>query len=118
MRVNWISTSYSLQANYTSLQSEYDALNQTYTDLQTELTTLQERITRSENALNSDRIVMFIFIITVAALIAFIVYMKRKKEEPYVVIRKETVSVKKEGSWRPKPNAGNKFRKSGTLRRL
>jgi predicted nuclease with TOPRIM domain len=92
------STSYSLQANYTSLQSEYDALNQTYTDLQTELTTLQERITRSENALNSDRIVMFIFIITVAALIAFIVYMKRKKEEPYVVIRKETVSMKKEGS--------------------
>jgi predicted nuclease with TOPRIM domain len=92
------STSYSLQANYTSLQSEYDALNQTYTDLQTELTNLQERITRSENALNSDRIVMFIFIITVAALIAFIVYMKRKKEEPYVVIRKETVSVKKEGS--------------------
>jgi FtsZ-binding cell division protein ZapB len=92
------STSYSLQANYTSLQSEYDALNQTYTDLQTELTNLQERITRSENALNSDRIVMFIFIITVAALIAFIVYMKRKKEEPYVVIRKETVSMKKEGS--------------------
>jgi len=112
------STSYSLQANYTSLQSEYDALNQTYTDLQTELTTLQERITRSENALDSDRIVMFIFIITVAALIAFIVYMKRKKEEPYVVIRKETVSVKKEGSWRPKPDVSNKFRKSGTLRRL
>jgi hypothetical protein len=27
-------------------------------------------------------------------LIAFIVYLKRKKEEPYVVIRKETVSMK------------------------
>jgi type IV secretory pathway component VirB8 len=36
---------------------------------------------------------MFIFIIAVAALIAFIVYIKRKKQEPYVVIRKETVNV-------------------------
>jgi hypothetical protein len=37
---------------------------------------------------------MIIFIIAVAALIAFIVYIKRKQENPYLVIRKETVSMK------------------------
>jgi FtsZ-binding cell division protein ZapB len=88
------STHYSLQANYTSLQTVYNALNKTYAELQTELANLQERITSSENALNSDRIVMFIFIVTVACLIAFIIYIKRKEPEPYVVIRKETVTMK------------------------
>jgi hypothetical protein len=88
------STHYSLQANYTTLQAVYDELNQTYTDLLTELNDLQQRNTRSESDLNTDRIVMFIFIVTVACLIAFIVYLKRKKEEPYVVIRKETVAMK------------------------
>ena len=88
------STRYSLQANYTTLQAVYDELNQTYNDLLTELNDLKQRITRSENDLNTDRILMFIFIVTVACLIAFIVYLKRKKEEPYVVIRKETVAMK------------------------
>jgi len=88
------STHYSLQANYTTLQADYDALNQTHTDLLTELNDLQQRITRSESDLNTDRIVMFIFIVTVACLIALIVYIKRKEREPYVVIRKETVAVK------------------------
>jgi hypothetical protein len=92
------STRYNLQASYDTLQAIYDGLNNTYTNLLTDLSNLQERINSSENALNSDRIVMFIFIVAVAALIAFIVYLKRKKEEPYVVIRKETVNVKKEGS--------------------
>jgi hypothetical protein len=45
---------------------------------------------------------MFIFTVAVAALVAFIVYIKRKKQEPYVVIRKETVSVNPdEGSQSP-----------------
>jgi predicted nuclease with TOPRIM domain len=88
------STHYSLQANYTTLQAVYDALNQTYTDLLSDLNNLQERISFSESALNTDRIVMFIFIVTVACLIAFIIYIKRKEPEPYVVIRKETVTMK------------------------
>jgi predicted nuclease with TOPRIM domain len=89
-------TRYSLQGNYTnlygnytSLQTDYDELNQAYTALLAELT-------RSVNDLNSDKIVMFIFIVAVAALVAFIVYLKRKQQEPYLVIRKETVSVKPE----------------------
>jgi predicted nuclease with TOPRIM domain len=90
------STRYSLQTSYSTLQAVYDGLNQTYTELQNEFASLQERINVSQNALNSDRIVMFIFIVAVATLIAFIVYIKRKKQEPYVVIRKETVSMKQD----------------------
>jgi predicted nuclease with TOPRIM domain len=78
-----------LQGNFTSLKTDYDALEKTYEDL-------SERNTRSESALDVNRIVMFIFVVAVAALIVFIVYLKRKKQEPYVVIRKETVSMKSE----------------------
>jgi predicted nuclease with TOPRIM domain len=88
------STHHSLQANYTNLQAVYDELNQTYTNLLNDLNSLRKRISDSESELNSDRIVMFIFIVTVACLIAFIIYIKRKQPEPYVVIRKETVAMK------------------------
>jgi predicted nuclease with TOPRIM domain len=84
------STFYSVQGNYTDLKTVHDALNQTYYDLVDEFATLQNR---ADSALNNDRIVMFIFVITLVALIAFIIYLKRGKEEPYVVIRKETVSM-------------------------
>jgi len=90
------STRYSLQANYTSLQTIYDSLNQTYNDLEATLNDLQQRVTRSETALGADQIVLFIFVVVVGCLIAFIIYIKRKEPEPYVVIRKETVSVKKD----------------------
>ena len=89
-------TYYDLQTERDNLRTDITALNQTYINLQTDLAELQERFTDSEGELNSDRIVMFIFVITVAALITFIVYLKRKKEQPYVVIRKETVSMKSE----------------------
>jgi predicted nuclease with TOPRIM domain len=88
------STFYNVQGNFTDLQAVYDALNQTYTNLLTELSNLQQRITRSESDLNTDKIVLFIFVVTVACLVAFIIYIKRKQPEPYVVIRKETVSMK------------------------
>jgi hypothetical protein len=79
-----------LQENYTSLHSDYDDLNQKYNNLLTDLDNLRSN---SESALNTDRIVMFIFVIALVALIAFIIYLRRGKEEPYVVIRKETVSM-------------------------
>lgn len=78
-----------LERNYTSLKTDYNALDQAYTDL-------LASSTHSESALGVDRIVMFIFVVAVVALIVFIVYLRRKQEEPYVVIRKETVSVKSE----------------------
>jgi len=88
------STFYNVQGNFTDLQAVYDALNQTYTNLLTAFNNLQQKNTRSESDLNTDKIVMLIFVVTVACLVAFIVYLKRKKEEPYVVIRKETVAMK------------------------
>ena len=89
-------TRYDLQASYTTLNSVYDALNDNYLKLQDDLNSLQKRFNTSEGTVGADRIVMFIFIVTLIALIGFIVYIKRKKQEPYVVIRKETVSMKEE----------------------
>jgi predicted nuclease with TOPRIM domain len=87
-------TYYSLQTDFNKLQIDSSTLNQTYNNLQTAFADLQERLTDSESAVNVDNIVMFIFIVAVAVLIAFIVYIKRKQENPYLVIRKETVSMK------------------------
>jgi predicted nuclease with TOPRIM domain len=76
-----------LQGNFTDLQAVYDALKETYNNLLSDRNNLQ-------GAVDADRIVMFIFVVTVACLIAFIIYIKRKQPEPYVVIRKETVAMK------------------------
>jgi len=84
------STFYRVQGNYTDLQAFYNALNRTYYDLVDEFAILQNS---AESALSNDRTIMLIFVIALVALIAFIVYLKRGKEEPYVVIRKETVSM-------------------------
>ena len=90
------STRDSIQSSYNTLQAIYDDLNKTYIDLQTAFANLQEIYDGAVNSLNSDRIIMFIFTMVVAALVAFIIYIKRKKQEPYVVIRKETVAVNSE----------------------
>jgi predicted nuclease with TOPRIM domain len=87
------STHNSLQTNYTRLEADYSDLNDTYIGLLGDLNSLQVSFSDSQSAVNNDRIVMFIFMITLVALIAFIIYLKRGKEEPYVVIRKETVSM-------------------------
>jgi uncharacterized protein YozE (UPF0346 family) len=91
-------TRYDLQASYNTLQTVYTALNQTYTELKNNLESLQRDFNTSEGIVGADRVVMFIFIVTLAALIVFIVYIKRNKQEPYLVIRKETVNVNDEGS--------------------
>jgi predicted nuclease with TOPRIM domain len=87
-------TYYSLQTEFNKLQIDSSTLNQTYNNLDTAFTELQKRFTDSESAVGMGNIVMFIFIVVVAALIAFIVYIKRKQENPYLVIRKETVRMK------------------------
>ena len=91
---NLNSTHSDIQESYDLLQALYNGLNQTYNELETDLTTFQQRINDLVSELDISRIVMFIFTVAVAVLIAFIIYLKRKTEEPYVVIRKETVSMK------------------------
>jgi predicted nuclease with TOPRIM domain len=90
------STYQGVRTSYALLGEAYDSLNRTYTALQNEVNDFTQRINSSESALNSDRAVMFIFVATVAVLIAFVIYLRQKKTEPYVVIRKETVAIEKE----------------------
>ena len=87
-------TRHNLQIDYETLQAGYIILNQTRNTLETEIDNLQKLLTDSEGTVNFDRIVMFIFIVAVAVLVGFIIYIKRKQEDPYLVIRKETVSMK------------------------
>ena len=98
-------TRYDLKTSLDTLQDVYDALDQTYTnlqhdfnDLQKNLDDMQKNFNTSEGIVGADRVVMSIFIVTLAALIVFILYIKRKKQEPYLVIRKETVNVNDESS--------------------
>ena len=86
----------SLLTNYQTLQSELGSLQGNYTSLEGVVSNLQQTISESENALNGDRVVMLIFIVAIAGLIVLFLYVKRKKQEPYLVIRKETVEVNKE----------------------
>ena len=82
-------TKNNLQTSYTTLQNVYNNLNQTYSNLLAQLSTLQEEA----NELPISRTLLFIALMAVAGLVALIVYLKRKKPEPYMVIRKETVTV-------------------------
>ncbi len=87
-------THYGLQGNYTVLETNFKDLNTTYTGLFEDFESIQSSLYDKQSELDSDKIVMLIFVISVAVLIAFIVYLRRKKEDPYLVIRKETVSMK------------------------
>jgi len=91
---NLTATNTALETDYAKLDDEYSMLKQNYTDLQTVIIELQRDITNAENTVNSNNIVILICIISLVALIVLIVYTKRKKEEPYIVIRKETVNMK------------------------
>jgi predicted nuclease with TOPRIM domain len=94
---NTLQTDYDLlNSTRSNLQVEYESLNSEYTNLQTKFTNLQERVSFSENALSSNRIIIFIFLISIGILMIVIFYLKRKKQEPYMIIRKETVALKKE----------------------
>ena len=97
-----LNTNYtSSQENFNSLNNNYTVLNQTNTDLEQEIINLEQDITNAqqqidikEEALTIDRNLMVVFIIILVGLIGLIIYLRNKQKEPYVVIRKETVSVK------------------------
>ena len=86
-----------LEASYEDLNTEFDNLTDTYnilrgnySDLEDQIADLKEQNSSLEGNLSFDRVIMLIFIIAVVGLIALVVYVKRKKQEPYLVIRKET----------------------------
>jgi hypothetical protein len=95
------STYYSLQASYDSLLSSYysleanfNSLNETYTTLENEINNLRQKTEASKIDIINTRNLTYLFVGTTIALIVLIIYIKKKKPEPYVVIRKETVAVK------------------------
>ena len=89
------------QENFNSLNNNYTVLNQTNTDLEQDIINLEQKMTDAEqqivikeDALTIDRNLMVVFILILVGLIGLIIYLRNKQKEPYVVIRKETVSVK------------------------
>jgi uncharacterized protein YdcH (DUF465 family) len=90
------STSADLEGNYTELLNLYNLLNEDSISLQIEIDDLIIQKEIYENSLETDRNLMVIFIIILVSLIGLIIYLRNKQKEPYVVIRKETVSVKPE----------------------
>jgi hypothetical protein len=86
-------TKNSLQTSYNSLQTIYNTLNQTHNNLLIELSNLQKTIKASESDVNNSRIFVFVALIAIVGLIIAIIYLKRKQPEPYLVIRKESVTL-------------------------
>jgi hypothetical protein len=89
------------QSNYNSLlsshyllEANYNSLNQTCKTLENEIDDLHQKTDSSKIEIINTRNLTYLFVGITIALIALIIYIKKKKPEPYVVIRKETVAVK------------------------
>jgi predicted nuclease with TOPRIM domain len=84
----------SLLSSYYSLEANFNSLNQTRTTLENEINNLREKTDASKIEIINTRNLTYLFIGTTIALIVLVIYIKKKRPEPYVVIRKETVAVK------------------------
>lgn len=92
-----------LESSYEALLSEhnsliiaYDSLQENCTSLEKEVDDLKKTISELQSDDDNDRIIMQVLLIAVVGLVALVIYVKRKKQEPYLVIRKEDVSLNKE----------------------
>jgi len=99
-----------LLANYSSLLSDYQILlesynnlsaqcsdlNSTYDSLLSQYNELLTDYTRTRAQLALTRNLMYAFVASTLILVALILYIKKKKPEPYIVIRKETVELAKD----------------------
>jgi hypothetical protein len=82
-----------LKASYDSLEASYKTLNQTYHALKAENDDLGNTISAPDTELTMTRNLVYAFIAVTVALVALVIYIKKKKPEPYIVIRKETVAL-------------------------
>lgn len=83
-----------LKANYDALDASYRTLNQTHYALTTENHSLRNTVSAQDTELAMTRNAVYGLIAVTVALAALIIYNKKKKSEPYVVLRKETVTLK------------------------
>ena len=83
-----------LRTDHDSLEASYKTLNQTYYALTTENDSLKNTVGTRETELTMTRNGVYVLVVVTVALAALIIYNKKKKSEPYVVLRKETVTLK------------------------
>lgn len=85
-----------LRANYDSLQASYKMLNQTYHSLEDENDKVTNTVGSQQTELTMTRYAVYALIVVAVTLAALVVYFKKKRSEPYVVLRKETVTLKQD----------------------
>jgi hypothetical protein len=83
-----------LKTSYDSLQASYKTLNQTYHTLMDENDRVRNTVGTQETELTTTRDIEYALIVVTVALAALLIYNKKKKSEPYIILRKETVTVK------------------------
>ena len=83
-----------LKTNYDSLEANYKTLNQTYYALKAENDSLSNTVDTKETELTTTRNIVYALIAVTVALAAVLIYIKKIRSEPYVVLRKETVALK------------------------
>lgn len=105
-----------LKTDYQLLEADYRTLNQTYyalrADLGTENDSLKNTVSAQNTQLDITRNVAYALLAVTLILTAFIIYNKKKKSEPYVVLRKETVTLKPVQEANHPPINSNNIKKS------
>lgn len=89
----WLNNT-NLHSAYQTLLQSYNSLQANYSSLGTTYTTLRTQVNALTTDLNISRALTYLLIAVTAALVVLIIYLKRKKAEPYIVLRKETVALK------------------------
>ncbi len=75
----------SLKAGYDSLETEFKTLNQTYLLLKAK----DESLGNRDSELAITRVVMYALFAAAVTLVALVVYVKKMKSEPYIVVQKK-----------------------------
>lgn len=82
-----------LKTDYALLQTTYANLNTTYSQLSSETDDLQHKLDSYESDLTLTRNILYVCIAVAGILVIALVYLKKKKPSPYLVLRKETVAL-------------------------
>jgi hypothetical protein len=89
-----LNSSYFIQkAVYDALRTSYDSLDASYKTLNQTYYAMRNTIDTPEAELTTTRYITYALIAVTVALVALVIYLKKKKDEPYVVLRKETVAL-------------------------
>ncbi len=82
-----------LKTGYDSLEANYKTLNQTYHALKAENDNLRNTVDIQYADLTMTRNTLYVLVAVTVSLVALVLYVRKIKSEPYVVVRKETVAL-------------------------